>query len=127
MYATNLIFCWIVLAGHAVPYLVIAVRLVIDLALIAARLLLMRNQWYDFPLAEWVRKAIVKPLLGMTIPVGLSFLVQLMPVGSVWLRLFLFSGFSFAACALSIYLMLLEKTEKAFLLEQFTRLTSLSR
>lgn len=127
VYATNLIFCWIVLAGHAVPYLVIAVRLVIDLALIAARLLLMRNQWYDFPLAEWVRKAIVKPLLVMTIPVGLSFLVQLIPVGSVWLRLFLFSGFSFAACALSIYLMLLEKTEKAFLLEQFTRLTSLFR
>ena len=114
IYSANLLFCWLVLMGHAVPYMVIVVRLIIDLALIAARLLLMRNQWYDFPLAEWVRKAIVKPLLVMTIPVGLSFLVQLIPVGSVWLRLFLFSGFSFAACTLSIYLMLLEKTERPF-------------
>ena len=95
IYATNLIFCWLVLVGHAAPYLVIAVRLGLDLVLIASRLLLMRGQWYDFPIAEWVKKAIVKPLLVMTIPVGLSFLVQMIPVGSVWLRLFLFSGFSF--------------------------------
>ena len=83
--------------------------------LIASRLLLMRGQWYDFPIAEWVKKAIVKPLLVMTIPVGLSFLVQMIPVGSVWLRLFLFSGFSFVVCALSIYLLLLEKAEKDFI------------
>ena len=115
IYATNLIFCWLVLVGHAAPYLVIAVRLGIDLVLIASRLLLMRGQWYDFPIAEWVKKAIVKPLLVMTIPVGLSFLVQMIPVGSVWLRLFLFSGFSFVVCALSIYLLLLEKAEKDFI------------
>lgn len=126
IYATNLIFCWIVLWGNAVPYLVIAVRLAIDLVLIVSRLLLMRRQWYDFPILEWVKKVIVKPLLVMAIPVGLTFLVQMIPVGSVWVRLFLFSGISFAASALSVYLLLLEEGEKAFLLEQFARIKILS-
>jgi len=74
-----------------------------------------------------VKKVIVKPLLVMAIPVGVSFLVQMIPVGSVWVRLFLFSGISFAASALSVYLLLLEEGEKAFLLEQFARIKILSR
>ncbi len=127
IYSTNLIFCWIALSRGYVPYLVIAVRLAIDVALIAARLVLMRNKWYDFPIAQWLEKVIVKPLLVMTIPVALSFLVQQIPVGSVWLRLFLFSGLSFACCALSVYFLLLEKGEKAFLLEQLSRLKPSSR
>jgi hypothetical protein len=122
IYSTNLLFCWIALAAGVVPYLVIAIRLVIDLALIVSRLLLMRNKWYDFPILEWVKKVIVKPLLVMALPAGLTFLVQRIPVDSVWLRLFLFSGISFAASALSVYLLLLEKGEKAFLLEQLSRI-----
>ena len=122
IYSTNLLFCWIALAAGVVPYLVIAVRLVIDMALIVSRLLMMRNKWYDFPILEWVKKAIVKPLLVMAIPAGLTFLVQRIPIDSVWLRLFLFSGIAFTASALSVYLLLLEKGEKAFLLEQLSRI-----
>ena len=117
IYSTNLIFCWIVLSGNVVPYMVIAVRLAIDMALIISRLLLMRNKWYDFPIKEWVQKVIVKPLLVMAIPVGLSFLLQMIPVGSIWVRLFLFSALSFLLCALSMFFLLLEKGEKSFLLQ----------
>ena len=127
IYSTNLIFCWIALSQDAVPYLVIAIRLVIDLALLASRLLLMRKKWYGFPIMEWVKKAVVKPLLVIAIPVGLSFLLQQIPIGSVWIRLFLFSGLSFAASALSVYLLLLEKGEKDFLHEQLSRLKPASR
>ena len=127
IYATNLIFCWIALSRDAVPYMVIAVRLVIDIALIVSRLLLMRHKWYDFPIKEWVQKAIVKPMLVMVIPAGLSFLLQQIPVGSVWVRLFLFSGLSFLMCALSVYLLLLEKGEKAFLLERLPWVKTSSR
>ena len=127
IYATNLIFCWIGLSRNAVPYMVIVVRLVIDMALVVARLLLMRHKWYDFPIAEWLKKVIVKPALVMIIPVGLSILLQQIPVASVWLRLFLFSGLSFLICALSVYLLLLEKGEKDFLLERLARLKPSSR
>ena len=127
IYSTNLIFCWIALSLDVVPYMVVAVRLVIDLVLLLSRLLLMRKKWYDFPIMEWVKKALVKPLLVMAIPAGLSFLVQMIPVDSVWVRLFLFSAISFAASALSIYLFLFEKTEKDFLLERLARLKPQSR
>ncbi len=127
IYATNLIFCWIVLSQSAVPYLVIAVRLAIDLVLVVSRLLLMRRQWYDFPILEWVVKVILKPLLVMIIPVSLSFLIQMIPLGSVWIRLFLFSGLSFLICAASVCLLLLERGEKDFLLQQLSRLKPSSR
>ena len=127
IYATNLIFCWIALSGNAVPYMVIAVRLAIDIALVVTRLLLMRHKWYDFPIMEWVLKVIVKPLLVMAIPVALSYLLQQIPVASVWVRLFLFSGLSFIICASSVYFLLLEKGEKAFLLEQLSRFKTSSR
>ena len=127
IYSTNLIFCWVALSLDVVPYMVVAVRLVIDLVLLLSRLFLMRKKWYDFPIMEWVKKALVKPLLVMTIPAGLSFLVQMIPVDSVWVRLFLFSAISFAASALSIYLFLLEKTEKDFLLERLARFKPQSR
>lgn len=127
IYATNLIFCWIALSRSAVPYLVIAVRLVIDIVLVVSRLLLMRKQWYDFPIMEWVKKVIVMPILVMAIPVALSYLLQQIPVASVWIRLFLFSGLSFLACALSVYFLLLEKGEKSFLIERLSRLKPASR
>ena len=127
IYSTNLIFCWIALSMNAIPYVVIAVRLVIDLALILSRLLLMRNKWYGFPIMEWIKKAVVKPLLVMVIPAGFSFLVQMIPVDSVWIRLLLFSGLSFAASVLSVYLLLLEEGEKVFLREQFARFKTTSR
>lgn len=127
VYSTNLIFCWIALSMSVVPYLVIAVRLGIDLVLILSRLLLMRNKWYDFPIREWVRKAIVKPLLVMAIPAALSFLLQQIPISSVWVRLFLLSGLSFIFCALSVYLLLLDREEKQFLLQQLSRFNPLSR
>ena len=115
IYSTNLLFCWIALSKDMVPYLVIAVRLAVDLVLIGARLLLMRRQWYDFPIREWLKKAIVLPLLVMVLPATLSYLLQQIPVSSAWLRLFLLGGLSFAASALSVYLLLLEKSEKTFL------------
>ena len=127
IYSTNLIFCWIALSQDAVPYLVIAIRLAIDLALLVSRLLLMRKKWYDFPIMEWVKNAVAKPLLVMVIPVGISFLLQQIPIGQVWIRLFLFSGLSFAASALSVYLLLLDKGEKDFLHEQLSRLRPASR
>ena len=127
VYSTNLIFCWIALSMSVVPYLVIAVRLGIDLVLILSRLLLMRNKWYDFPIREWVRKAIVKPLLVMAIPAALSFLLQQIPISSVWVRLFLLSGLSFIFSALSVYLLLLDREEKQFLLQQLSRFNPLSR
>ncbi len=121
LYSTNLIFCWIVLSQSAVPYLVIAVRLAIDMALVVSRLLLMRKKWYDFPIMEWVKEVIAKPLLVTAIPVSLSFLLHLIPIGSVWVRLFLFSGLSLLICVASIYSLLLEKEEKSFLLQQLSR------
>ena len=122
IYSTNLIFCWIALSLNVVPYMVIAVRLVVDLALMLSRLLLMRNKWYGFPIVEWVRKAVLKPLIVMAIPAGLTFLVRMIPVDSVWIRLFLFSGIAFAASVACVYLLLLEEGEKAFLRDRLSRL-----
>ena len=127
IYSTNLLFCWVALICGVAPYLVIGIRLVIDWVLIAARLLLMKHQWYDFPILEWVKKVIFKPLLVMAIPVALSFLLQTIPVSSAWIRLFLFSGLSCLMCVLSVYLFLLEQGEKTFLLDQLRRLKPSSR
>lgn len=112
IYSTNIIFCWIVLSLGYVPYLVIAIRLVIDFGLVAARLLLMNNRWYGFPIFRWVEKVILKPILVMIIPVTFSWLLKNIAIDSVWVRFFMFSGLSFIITAGTIYLFLLEDAEK---------------
>ena len=116
IYSTNLIFCWIALSNNTVPYLVIAIRLVVDWALVLSRLLLMKNQWYCFPIKEWVNKVIVRPIAVMVIPITLSFFCQLIPINSLWIRLFLFSGISFIISAACVYFFLLEKGEKNYIM-----------
>lgn len=117
VYSANLLFCWIALASDFIPYIVIIIRLAIDLALVASRLLLMRKQWYDFPIAEWIRKVVLKPLLVILLPVAFSFFLQSLHIGSAWVRLLVLSGLSFLACAACIYTLLLEKKERRFIVE----------
>lgn len=122
IYSTNLIFCWIALSQGFVPYMVIAIRLAIDLVLVASRLLLMKGRWYDFPIKDWLVTVVFKPLLVMAIPVALSFLLQRIPVDSIWIRLIFFSGVSFLICAACVYFILLEKQERSFLLSKVLKL-----
>lgn len=112
IYSFNLIFCWIALFHGFVPYMVIIIRLVLDLVLVLSRLVLMRNRWYDFPIREWLRNVIVKPLFVMAIPVIVSFLLKTITIDSIWVRIILLSGISFLVCVSCIYLFLLEKEEK---------------
>ena len=112
IYSTNIIFCWIALSLGYVPYMVIAIRLAIDFSLIAARLLLMRNRWYNFPIMKWLQSVIIKPIVVMTIPVALSLLMGKVVIDAVWVRLIVYSGFSFSITAGTIYLLLLERYEK---------------
>ena len=122
IYSTNLLFCWIVLSHHFLPYLVIAVRLVVDIVLVLSRLCLMRNQWYNFPIKEWLNKVIFKPLLVMAIPIAISFLIQQIPISTVWIRLIVLSGLSFLTCALCVYLLLLEKEEQRFIISRLSHI-----
>lgn len=113
IYSSNILFCWIVLSSGYVPYMVIAIRLVVDFALIFARLMLMRNRWYNFPIKEWIIKVIFKPALVMTIPIVVSLISQRFGIESQTVRLFLLSGIAFFVTSLCIYLLLLENEEKA--------------
>lgn len=122
IYTTNILFCWIALSLGYVPYMVIAIRLAVDLALVTARLLLMRNRWYEFPIMEWVRKVIVKPIVVMVIPVTLSLLSQKIALESLWARLIILSGISFIITSGSIYILLLENYEKDLISSYLRRL-----
>ncbi len=112
IYSTNLLFCWFALSHDCLPYLVIAIRLAIDLMLVASRLLLMRRQWYDFPISEWVKKVLLAPLVVMTIPITISFLLQKLTIESIWIRLIALSAISFFTCSVCIYFFLLEREER---------------
>ena len=112
IYSTNLLFCWIALSFSLVPYMVIGIRLVIDLALVASRLLLMRNQWYGFPIKDWLRKVIIMPSIVMVIPISFSILLHRILIESIWARLIVLSGLTFLICAFCIIFLLLEKGER---------------
>lgn len=112
IYSTNIVFCWIALFIGYVPYIVIAIRLVVDFGLVAARLLLMRNKWYNFPILKWLQNVILKPIIVILIPITLSWLMTKLIINSVWVRLILISVFSFLITAITIYLLLLERYEK---------------
>lgn len=118
IYSTNLIFCWIALSQCVVPYIVIVVRLAVDLVLVLSRLKLMRNKWYDFPIKEWLKKVIFKPLVVAVIPITISLFIHRLPVASIWIRLFVFSGISIIICALCVYFLLLQKEEKDFIIKR---------
>ena len=82
----------------------------------------MRRRWYDFPIREWLLDVILKPLAVMAFPVAVSFLLQRIPVASVWLRMILWSAVSFLVCAACVYFILLERQERDFLLSQVLKL-----
>lgn len=122
IYTTNILFCWIALSLGYVPYMVIAIRCAVDLALVTARLLLMRNRWYKFPIMEWIGKVILKPIIVMIIPVSISVLSQKIAIESLWARLIVLSGISFIVTATSIYFLLLENYEKGLIITYLRRL-----
>lgn len=115
IYSFTLVFSWIALSRGFYPYVVIVVRLVIDLILIISRLALMSNRWYDFPISSWLKRVIFKPLVVMVIPVSISFLLKSIPIESIWARIIVFSGLSFIACFVCIYFFLIEKEERAII------------
>lgn len=121
IYVTNIFFCWIALSNDVVPYMVIAIRLVVDLALVASRLLLMHNQWYHFPIRDWIQSVILKPLLVFMIPISFSYFLHRIPVESVWVRLIVLSGLSFLACVASVYFLLLRKEERQIIIRYLTK------
>ncbi len=113
IYSSNIVFCWIALSFGYVPYIVIAIRLFVDFILVFARLMLMRKRWYDFPILEWIKKVILKPALVMVIPLSICLGTQHIIIGSQIVRLVIFSGIAFCITSSCIYLLLLEKEEKA--------------
>ena len=127
VYSTNLLFCWIALSHSFAPYLVIAIRLFIDIMLILSRFLLMKNRWYSFPIREWLRKVIFKPLIIMTIPMAISFFSQKIPIESIWIRLILISGISFISSVTCVFFFLLEKEEQTFIFTFLLKLKNLFR
>lgn len=124
IYSFTLLFSWIALSQGLLPYMVIVIRLVIDLVLVISRLALMNNRWYGFPIRKWLERVIFKPMAIMVIPVAISFSLKSIPVESIWARIFFFSGISFLACIASIFLFLLEKKERAFI---FTYLSNIKK
>lgn len=121
IYSTNIIFCWIALSIGYVPYIVIAIRLVVDFGLVAARLLLMRNRWYEFPVIKWIEKVILKPIIVLIIPFTILWQMKNVAIDSVWVRLFIFSGLSFILTSSTIYLLLLDDAEKKVIHSFFLR------
>lgn len=121
IYATNLLLCWIALSQSVVPYMVIAVRLAVDFVLVFARLTLMRNKWYNFPIKEWLIKVIFMPLVVAVIPITISFLIHRIPVAPVWIRLSFFSSTSLIICVLCVYFFLLQKEEKEFIIKKLNK------
>ena len=115
VYSSNLLLCWIALSHHLVPYLVIVVRLAVDLVLVLSRLLIMRNKWYDFPIKTWLVKVIFKPLAIMVIPVAISFLLKTIPIEIILVRIVVYSGITFIVGVTCIFLFLLEKEERVFI------------
>lgn len=115
IYSSTLLFSWVALSRGLFPYMVIVIRLVIDLILIISRLALMSNRWYDFPISSWLKRVIFKPLVVMVIPVSISFLLKSIPIESIWARIIVFSGLSFIACFVCIYFFLIEKEERAII------------
>lgn len=113
IYSTNIVFCWIALSFGYVPYIVIAIRLFVDFILVFARLMLMKNRWYDFPIMEWIKKVIIKPAMVMTIPILITIGAQRIFIESQIVRIIIFSGISFFVCSVCIYLILFEREEKA--------------
>lgn len=117
-YSTNIIFCWIFLSMGAVPYVVVLVRLFVDVLLVFLRLSLMKNKEYDFPISEWLKSVIVNSIMIVIIPVSVSFLLLQLNMDNVWIRLFGISGISFFLVSVFIYMFGLNKTEKSYIKEK---------
>lgn len=56
------------------------------------------------------------------VPIAISFLIQQIPISTVWIRLIVLSGLSFLTCAICVYLLLLEKEEQRFIISRLSHI-----
>lgn len=116
IYTLIFLVSWIILKIGLKPYFVIAVRFVVYIIAIAARLLLVKEKLPSFPALQWIKETIGTTIRVLLIPVPLLFLLTCLNIKNNYIELILFGGISVILTAVSIFIFGLTKHEKDYII-----------
>lgn len=114
----NVIFTWIFLALGIVPYVVMVIRSLVNIVLIATRLLFIEYKIKEFSKYKWVKEVFGKSILLMIFPFIITYLLCIISIELMLLRLFVVSGVSFVSTAFCIFFFGMDAGERHFLVNK---------
>ena len=120
LYSLNFFLSWIVLAFGFEPWFVMVVKLVVDIFLVWGRFLLMKNQFYNFPIKYWIKVVIGDSILILIIPILVGIILLYLNITFIWLRLIVVSSVCFIATVLSVFFIGLNENERSFLKQKLS-------
>ena len=118
VYLSNILFCWIALLLGALPFFVVFVRLVLDFALVAVRLCLIKKKVLTFPLNLWIKRVIINSFIMILACSPLIFVVKIVEFQDVVVRFVVQGSICVIWVATLLWLFGLTRNERAFVLNK---------
>lgn len=119
IFLLNVVFSWVLLALDFPPFIVVIVKIVVDVILIAARLYLVKGRIELFSIHDWVKQAVGIPCLIAMCSSIVPFLCFLfLHSDSVWVNFLLLSIVSVASAAFFIFMIGLTSNERQFVIKK---------
>lgn len=118
IFLLNVLFSWIFLALGFVPYVVMIIRIMVNILLIAARLFFVKWKVPTFSKIQWVKEVCFKSVLLLIIPFVMTYLLSTVHFEYTLLRLFVVAGVAFISTVLCVFFMGMSVNERKFVVEK---------
>lgn len=119
IFMLNVVFSFILLSIGLPPFIVIAVRVIVDIILILTRLFFVERKVDGFSKYSWLKAVLGNSILVIILPFILTYIVQQINIEILFLRLVIVSGSSFLATAISIFILGMSFNERKFVYSKF--------
>ena len=120
-YLMIFIFSWIVLWLASLPYYVIFVRLLVDVALIIIKLLFIKQAVQSYPWITWCKEVLLKPFVIVCLSTPMFFIKYALRGLNDWQNLFVIVPISILWFGILVWFIALNEGEKTLILSRIKR------
>lgn len=117
-YILNFAISWIILLFFKIPYLVVVVRVVVDMFIVTLRMLFIKIKVRNFPILKWIITVIGNTLVISIVCLPLIPLSKLFSSQDIWTRFIVLSSICLIWVTLAIWLIGMSPNEKFFVIKR---------
>lgn len=121
LYLLCFVLCWCVLLYGVLPYVVLIVRLVVDLIMVSVRLWFIKKKVSIFATRKWCFESYAKPFMMLFLAFPLFPVLNCFEIEQTLLRFLIFSIVSLIWIVFTIYLVGFTEDERSFVLKKLRK------